>query len=217
MGSLLALVLPLALGAAVSPTLLAVQLVTLSRRTAPLARSWAVAVGSALVLAAFSLGALLLAHGTSGSHARSQTGAIVKLVAAVVLLGLGTRTLLRGPRPAKTERLGPHPRRQAVLLGGALMLTNFSTIALFFPAMHAIGISKVPLDDKAIAFVLLYAITLLPAVAPPLAVTVMGSRATPALHALNRFFVRHRQGLDAGICCVFAVLLGAAGLHALLS
>ena len=217
MAPLLALVLPLALGAAVSPTLLAVQLVTLSRRTAPLARAWAVAIGSALVLAAFSLGALLLAHGTSGSHARSQTGAIVKLVAAVVLVGLGTRTLLRGPRPAKTERVGPHPRRQALLLGGVLMLTNFSTIALFFPAMHAIGISRVPLDEKVLAFVLLYTITLLPVVVPPLAVTIMGSRATPALHALNRFFVRHSRGIDAGICFAFAVLLGAAGLHALLS
>ena len=69
MGPLLGLVLPLAFGAAVSPTLLAVQLVTLSRRTG----RWPVPGRSrrepALVLAGFSIGALLLAKSTSGPTA----------------------------------------------------------------------------------------------------------------------------------------------------
>jgi hypothetical protein len=216
MGSLLGLVLPLAAGAAVSPTLLAVQLVTLSRRTRPLARSWAVALGAATVLAGFAVAALLLARSTGGSTSPSEAGAIVKLAAAGLLAALGTRTLLRGPRAAKPERVGPHPLRQAVLLGAVLMLTNFSTIALFFPAIHAIGISTVTVTDKALAFALLYVITLLPVLVPPLAVTLLGQRATPALQALNRFFVRHHRGIDAGICFAFAALLAIAGLHALL-
>ncbi len=215
MARLLALVLPLALGAAVSPTLLAVQLVTLSRRTAPLARAWAVAAGAALVLAGFSVAALLLAKSAGGSHSRSEAGAIVKLAAASVLVALGARTLLQAPRPPKPERVGPHPRRQAVAIGAGLMLTNFSTIALFFPAMHAIGISQVTVADKAVAFALVYIVVLLPVVVPPLAVTLLGQRATPALHALNRFFVAHHQAIGAGICFVFAALLCAAGLHAL--
>jgi Sap, sulfolipid-1-addressing protein len=216
MGSLLGLVIPLALGAAVSPTLFAVQLVTLSRRTAPLARAWAVAAGAALVLAGFTAAALLLARSTGGSHGRSAAGAVVKLAAAAVLVVLGARTLLRGPQPAKPERVGPHPGRQSFAIGAGLMLTNFSTIALFFPAMHAIGIARVPVDGKVAAFVLLYVITLLPVLLPPTAVTLLGPRATPALHALNRFFVAHHRAVDAGICFVFAALLGFAGIHALL-
>jgi hypothetical protein len=216
MGSLLGLVLPLAAGAAVSPTLLAVQLVTLSRKSRPLARSWAVAAGAATVLAGFAIAALLVARSSGGSNSPSEAGAIVKLAAAALLVALGTRTLVRAPRPPKPERVGPHPFRQAVLLGAALMLTNFSTIALFFPAMHAIGISRVAAADKVIAFVLLYLITLLPVLIPPLAVTLLGQRATPLLQGLNRFFVRHHRGLDAGICFAFAALLTAAGLHALL-
>ena len=216
MGSLLGLVLPLAAGAAVSPTLLAVQLVTLSRRNRPLARAWVVAAGAATVLAGFAVAALLLAKSTGGSQSPSEAGAIVKLAAAGLLVTLGVRTLLRGPRPAKAERVGPHPLRQAAVVGAVLMLTNFSTIALFFPAMHAIGISTVAFADKAIAFALLYLITLLPALLPPLAVTLLGTRATPALQALNRFFVRHHRSIDAGICLAFAALLAVAGLHALL-
>lgn len=217
MGSLLGLVLPLAAGAAVSPTLLALQLVTLSRKTSPVARAWAVAAGSAAVLAGFSVAALLLAKSTGGSKSPSEAGAIVKLAAAALLVALGTRALLGKPRPARPERVGPHPIRQAVLLGGLLMLTNFSTIALFFPAIHAIGISRVAVADKLIAFGLLYVITLLPVLVPPLAGTLLGPRATPALHALNRFFVRHSRAIDAGICFVFAALLAIAGLDALLA
>jgi hypothetical protein len=63
MAALLASVLPLAIGAAISPTLLALQLVVLTGATKPLARAWVVAVGSALVLATYSvLGLTVLQH-----------------------------------------------------------------------------------------------------------------------------------------------------------
>ncbi len=54
MAGLFGIVVPLALAAAVSPTTLAVELLTLSRKTDALARAWAVAAGSALVLAGFA-------------------------------------------------------------------------------------------------------------------------------------------------------------------
>ena len=52
------------------------------------------------------------------------------------------------------------------------------------------------------------------AIVPPLVVTLMGPRATPALERLNGSFTAHRRGIGASICFVFAVLLTAAGLHA---
>jgi hypothetical protein len=217
MGSLLAIVLPLACGAAVSPTILALQLLTLSRSDRPVARAWAVAAGCALVLAGLTVAALLLAHGTGGSGSPSEAGGIVKLAAALLLLGLGVRTLTR-PAPAtpKPERDSLHPLRESSALGAAMMVSNFSTIVLYFPAVHAIGIDDAGVDAKVVAFVLLYAITLVPAVGPPLVVTLLGQRATPVLQRLNDFFTAHRRGIGAGICFAFAVLLGATGLHALL-
>lgn len=216
MGRLLGFVLPLALGAAISPTLLAVQLVTLSRKTAPLARAWALAAGCAVVLAGLSVIALAIARSTGGSSSPSEAGAIVKLAAAALLVMLGVRNLRRPPRQPKPERTGLHPRAQAFVLGAVLMLANFSSIALFFPAMHEIGISHVSLAGQIVTFLLLYTITMLPAVGPPLVVTLLGSRATPLLENLNRFFAEHRRGIGAGICFGFAVLLAVAGLHALL-
>lgn len=217
MGNLLAIVVPLACGAAISPTVLALQLLTLSRRTAPLARSWAVAGGCALVLAGLSVLALLVAKSTGGSDSASEAGGIVKLVAAVLLLAVGVRQLRRAPAPvAAPEHAGRHPLRQSFALGAAMMVTNFSTVVLYFPAVHAIGIADAALGDKAVAFALLFAITLAAAVGPPLVVTLMGARATPALERLNGFFTAHRRGIGATICFAFALLLAATGLHALL-
>jgi hypothetical protein len=209
-GHLLGVVLPLAFGAAVSPTVLAVQLVMLSGRQAPLARAWAVATGCLLVLAMFGVIALLVA-GATKSH-KSDAGAIVKLIAAGLLLVLGVRGLLRPPQPPKPHRDSAHPVRGAFLLGIGLMLTNFSSILLFFPAMHEIGIATVAFGDKAVAAALLFVIALLPATGPPLVVTLMGSRATPLLERLNRFFTDHRREIAAGLCFLFAALLTAAGV-----
>ncbi len=216
MGRLLAVVLPLALGAAVSPTLLGMQLVVLSRRVEPLKRAWAVAVGAAVVLAGYAAVAVLLARSTGGPHSPSEAGAIVKLVAAVLLLVLGIRALRATPKPAKPEHAAPHPEGRAFAIGAGLMLTNFSSIVLFLPAMHAIGIAKVGLADQLIAFVLLYAITLAPAYGPPLVVSLMGPSAKQALDNLNRFFVDHRRTISAVICFGFAALLAFAGLKVLL-
>jgi hypothetical protein len=210
-GHLLGVVLPLAFGAAVSPTVLAVQLVMLSGRQAPLKRAWAVAAACMLVLVVFGVVALLVAGATTKSH-KSDAGAIVKLVAAGLLVALGVRGLLKPPRPPKPHRDSAHPVRGAFLLGIGLMLTNFSSIVLFFPAMHEIGISDVAFGDKALVTALLFVIALLPATGPPLVVTLMGPRATPLLERLNRFFTDHRREIAAGLCFVFAALLTAAGV-----
>jgi hypothetical protein len=216
MAALLGIVLPLALGAAISPTTLAFQLVTLSRKIAPIPRAWATAGGFAAVLAGFAILALVVAKSTGGSSSPSAARAIVKLVAAALLIALAVRDLRRPPAPPKPEHAAAHPLRRAFALGAGLMLTNFSSIVLFFPAVHAIGIARVALAGKVLAFVLLYTITLLPAIGPPLAVTLLGARATLVLERLNGFFTDHRRGIGAGLCLAFAVVLTATGLEALL-
>ena len=138
MGKLLAIVIPLALGAAVTPTIIAAKLLSLTAKTRPLARAWALAGGCAVVLVGVSVLASAVAAGSGGSDSPSRAGGIVKLVAAVLLVGLGTRALRhRGdppkPKPHKDER--PHLGRSFVF-GAGLMVTNFSSLVLYFPAMH---------------------------------------------------------------------------------
>jgi hypothetical protein len=218
-GRLLAIVVPLALGAAVTPTIVAAQLVSLAGRTRPVARAWALAGGCALVLLAESGLALTLAQSTGGSDSPSRAGGIVKLVAAALLLALAVRAWRRrgaaeaAPKPAKEER----PRLgRSFVLGCGLMATNFSSLVLYFPAMHEIGISDASTAARIVAFLLLFTITLLPATAPPVVVTAVGERARRPLDAMSAFFTRHRQTIAATLCLGFALLLTAAGLRDLL-
>jgi hypothetical protein len=215
MASLLGIVLPLALAASISPTVLALQLLTLSRKNAPVARAWAIAGGCAVVLAVFSGLALALAQSTGGSKSPSEAGAIVKLVAAALLVAIAVRQVRAPPPVPKPEHVGAHPLRRSFALGIGLMLTNFSSIVLFFPAMHEIATSDAGVGAQLLAFALLYVITLLMAYGPPLFVTLLGTRATPELERLNGVFTAHRRGIGAGLCLVFAVFLAVAAIKAL--
>ena len=115
MGNLVVAVLPLALGAAVSPTLLALQLLVLSGGGHRLARAWALAAGSALVLAAFSVLCLTALARVRPSHGhRSMTDAAVLIGSGVLLGVLALRSRLR--RPTAGEQ---HTSRSAARLAGA--------------------------------------------------------------------------------------------------
>src|SRR5438105_560231 len=101
MGPLLGEVLPLALGAAISPVLFLLQLSTLSGQR-PLARGSALAAGAAIPLLA--IGALGVALGVGNAlsgHPTVKAG--IDIALGAVLLGLAARTAFRTPAPAKPK------------------------------------------------------------------------------------------------------------------
>jgi threonine/homoserine/homoserine lactone efflux protein len=214
LGELLANVLPLAAGAAISPTLLGLQLLTLSSPVQPLRRSWAVAAGAGAVLLGYSLFASLAAVGTNeNASSPSEVGAILKLAIAVALLGLGLRNLRRPQRPKKPPPDGGEARLgRSFALGALMMATNITTLALYFPAMHDIGISDVDTGGQLVAFALLYGITMTVAVGPPLATALLGERGRRAVHALGGFMDVHHRAISVGVPLVFAAVLAVEAI-----
>ncbi len=217
MAALLASVLPLAVGAAISPTLLALQLLVLSGAN-PLPRAWALALGSALVLAAFSvLGLTVLDHLHPAHHHGSLRDAIIMFGAGALMGALAARSLLKRPTPAEQHtsrtaaRLESAPTAWFVGVGAVGMVVNFSTLVLFLPALHEIARSSTVLGDRVAAFTVLYVITLLPVLLPVGLVTVLGSRAAPALDATHRWVARHSRQIGIAIELVFAVYLIGRG------
>ena len=104
MGSLLAVVIPLALGAAVSPTLFALEVLVLTGKHHPVARGWAVAGGAGAVLLAFGLlGVTVLRTIETGHHHRSLTGAVIDLGAAAALVLLAARSLQKARTAAEAH------------------------------------------------------------------------------------------------------------------
>lgn len=218
MGTLLASVLPLALGAAVSPTVLTVQLLLLSRKSAPIKRSAVALLGSGLVLIGYTAIALLASIGTNSTDHPSTVDGIVKLVFAVLLLALGIRAALKEPGGEKKDDEGDtNPRLiKSFELGSAVMLLNFTTLALYFPALHEITASSVSSSDEFIAILVVFMITMIPAYLPLLLTLLFGDRARRVLGRFNAFLGRHHQAITVGICFLFAAYLGVSGLKILL-
>ena len=214
MGSLLAIVVPLALGAAISPTLFALEVLILSGQRHPIARAWAMAVGAALILIAFSvLGLTLLRNLHSGHHNHSPADASIELVAGALLLLLAARALFSRKTAAESHndrtqgRLADTPTILFVGVGALGMLVNFSTLLLFLPALHEISHSSVSLAGKGVAWLILVLITLLPVLIPVTLVVMLGRRASPLLDHLNKFVANHSRQITITIEVLFAAVL----------
>jgi hypothetical protein len=219
-GALLGSVLPLALGAAISPTLLALQLLVLAGPADRLARAWSLAAGAAIVLAVYAVcGATLLRHihGKTAPHP-SLRDALVELVCAGLLVALAARARFR--RRTAGEQ---HGSRVATRLtnarlpwfvgAGALgMLTNFSTLLLFLPALHEIERAQVSTIGRWLVFAVLYVITLSPVLVPVAAAAVLGPRAEPILDRVHTFISGHSRQIGVTIELVFAGYLAWKGV-----
>ena len=217
MGSLLAEVLPLALGAAISPVVLTVQVLNLARGRS--SRSWAIVAGSATALAI--LGAIVLvasdqAPGAGSGHPGMATG-VVKLVLAGLLLVLAARAVLVHPSARHDLRPDDAPPRlgRYFMIGILLMATNLTSLVLFVPALHDVAISAASVCAQVVAVTVVVVIVLAPAYLPPLAVTMLGDGATRALDAVNTFLVRHQRAVTVAICVGFSALLAMQGVAAL--
>lgn len=213
MTRLLGEVLPLALGAAVSPVLLTLQILVLAGRRSPLARALAVVVSCTAVLLVFAvLAATVLT--VSGDREASTPYGVVKAAAAVLLVYLAARQLFRKPtaqesnKKRSASRLANAATPAFLWIGALAMLTNFTTLILYIPAVHAIVRSSAALVDKVVVFVILVVIVLLPVLVPFAAVAALGERVRPALTRVGDAAAAHSRQVAAGLCLVFAALLG---------
>jgi Sap, sulfolipid-1-addressing protein len=225
MSSLYVEVLPLALGAAASPAVLTLELLILSGKTQPKARAWLYALGSVLVLLAFSfLAVTVMRNLTQTSDEPPNPWSIAaKALIALALLALALRQL----HPKKTAGEAHQSRVAAkmetaklpffLLVGMIAMLSNLSTLVLYIPAIHLITHSTADDATKWGAAVMLLLITSAPFVLPVLAVTIVGHRSDALLARVNAFTGRHSRQINAAICFVFAALLGYSAVKELLS
>ena len=219
--SLFLQVLPLALGAAISPTFLAMQVVVLtSPAPGALRRGWALALGSMSMLLLISVGGFSLASALPPLQVNGPTWveAAILAIGGGALLAVALRVQSRPPKQHDSVLSKLVDARPPLIFGiGALRLAlNASTLALYIPALHVIFSATVDIAVKGLAFVLLFLITEAAVLGPVVAVTVAGERAKPVLTRLHDGFERHSRQVTIVTCAGFAVvLLGLAGWTAL--
>jgi hypothetical protein len=230
--------LPLALGAAISPVLLLGQLAQLCR---PGSLAQGLRRGGA-----YLLGALLvvLGWGAAGGWIASRLpprlaegpdppAAMVQLLLGLILVSLALRIVIlpwgEPARPAMQQGWlatdappqatppGRSPWAEAALLapllqGLGLMAVNLSSLLLFLSAAQDVGRSGQPAAVTLLAWLVLDGFTLLPVWLPPALLLLSGQRGRRQLDRLGGWVAVHRPAIEAAVTAAFGAFLIGRGL-----
>lgn len=216
MGSTFAHMLPLALGAAVSPTVLAVLLILLGSGTRGRARGLAFAAGALGTLAAVTVVLLPLMRTLNTHHRqRNAVWSIGDLVLGLLLIALGVRNLLHRPEPKPPKQ--PRDGRAAtdVALGIVMMCTNASTLVLYVAALKEIVRGKDGASGEILLVVVLYLIATVMVWLPLLVSFVFPDAADRILGGMNQWMRAHQREVGIAICFGFGIYLLVKGLPGL--
>ncbi|UUY04899.1 GAP family protein [Svornostia abyssi] len=219
MGELLATVLPLALGAAVSPTLAALVIAVLASGDDPVRRGVALTAGAAVPLVVIAAVVLLTMHAAGaaepGPKHRTLDG-VIDLVFGVLLAAVAWRALQPTPTPQEQQAAravdAPGGTARYVALGVGIMLVNFSTLALFVPAMKDIARAGVPVGQEIAAVVVVLVIVLIPAWVPVALRVAFPDRTARVLRPLGRWMHDNQRALGGWVSAAFAAYLVLRGV-----
>lgn len=213
MGDLLSKIIPLSIGAAFSPTVIALELLILSGKRSR-ARSTAFLAGVIVVFAALTALGLAISHTSADSPVQETITKTVDILAGVLLLVLAFATILRSlvhdsvPAVEGEAKEAKNPGLlSAFLLGLAIMLSNFSTILLYVPAMRSISAAAISGGDKFIAVVIAFFISAAPILLIFGFAIAFPKVATPPLNKLRDWITRHQRVIGISVELIFGVYL----------
>jgi hypothetical protein len=226
MGTSFLTVLPLALGGAISPMILLLQLATLASRWHPVARSLVVLMANAVVVTVITVVVVVTDHRTAVGGTPPGTsevvGAWIRVILALLLLATAVRLALQTHTdttepPAENVDATPQPVRPTryFLLGVAAMVSNATTIVLLIPAMHDVAIAGLAGSEEIVLYLLVAAIVLLPSYLPLVALGAMGRRGPAVLAHLSEWLRVHNRDVGIAVSLGFAIYLGWTGFAAL--
>lgn len=213
MSTLLAEIVPLALGAAISPVIFLLQLTTLTGAR-PIARGSALTAGAAAALIVVSTIGVLV--GDTGFSTRDTLQAAINIAFGALLMAVGLRALLRPPKPRerKADERAPSARG-SFLAGIGGMASNVTTFALYIPALALIAGSGLPLRQQGIAALIILTITLIVAWVPLVLAVVVPAASSRLLPWLGSWMTEHNRWIQVVLGFGFGIWLFAKGIAGL--
>jgi hypothetical protein len=219
-------VLPLALGGAISPVILLLQLATLASRAHPVGRALVVLAANITVVVVIVAVVVVTDHRTATGaiatgNATDVVGAWIKVVLAVLLAATALRLALEhdkteGPADDDTgDDTEPLRPMRYFLLGLGAMVSNATTIVLLIPAVHTVATAGLRRPQELTLLAVVSIIVLLPSYLPLVALGALGRRGPEALSTLGRWLHGHQRQVGIAVSAGFAVYLGWSGLAAL--
>jgi hypothetical protein len=214
--TLLPRILPIALGAAISPVVLIVNILLLSGKTRPIARAGAYAIGCAIIIFGFGIAGVTIIAGVA--TAPRTVAAVIHLTVGTASLVFAARAAIRGPHPPpKQEDVAPEHERdkpawEFVFAGLGAMGVNMTTLVLYLSLDAEIVRSQVSTLDDAIALAIASVIILIPVWAPLLLTVVAPSVARRVFGPLNDFLTSHKYAIEIVVPGGFGVYLVTLGI-----
>lgn len=230
MVALLIKLTPLALGAAVSPVMLAAVILILSGRDRPLRRAIVFALGATVVLGAIGVFALLVLGGGTGGgstdvsqgHAHSDSIDIAFGVLLLALAGRQVARILKGrakPDVSDDEEIEASvPKHGTATIkylagGAAAMLMNFSTIVIYIPAMRILAEPGHTTAERAVGLAYVTLIAMAVAIIPIALYASAPRFAARMLEPVGTWTKRHSKEIGAVILIVFGIYLLFKGMR----
>lgn len=212
---LLLLLLPLALGAAISPALVGASLGILTafgRRGPRLLALYLLGSGVVVAVAlALASAPVVKTHRSAGAVAD-----VFDLVLAAILTALAVVTAVRRPRPSSPRAAKTTSSRWAGLallgLGIAMMATNVSTLVLVLAGGRDVAVAAADPALRAGGYALLTVGALLPILVPLLWRILSPASAERGLARLESFFRRHGKVITISVCLLTAGYLVIRGI-----
>lgn len=208
---LLAVVVPLALAAAISPVVLMLGLALLSGAE-PVRQTRAFAAGVAATIGIlFGLGLLVIRLQSDGLEPGWVGSQAAHLVVGLLLIAAGAALAVMRPNPHRIDDLrdrllaGHRPSRDFALAGVAVMITNASSFVMMIAIIHAVARNAVGVPGDAIAFLVAAVIVALPAILPFGAAVLGGERRRRQLARLGDLVTRYGRFAMAAIWIGFGV------------
>jgi hypothetical protein len=214
-------VIPLGLAAAITPGLIALQILVVS---GPKWGKRALAVFVANLTAFAIVGALMLLGlaqlPDAGTGKHDYTFPLIRVIAAVILFLIAIFFLLPHPQLlAKSKGMlegveGKAKPWEFAALAFYFSITDVSTFAVMAPALHNVTVSSADMIIQAFFVMLFFVLALMATWTPPVLRVVLGARAVRVLNGIYSFVINRQFQILAAMCAVFGIYLLVTGLNA---
>lgn len=217
MGRLIAELVPMGIAGAVSPVSVSLLILVLTGRRSPLRNGALLVVGYVGALVVAGVAVLVAFHPSVGTDGHSTERSTIDILIGALLLLLAVRRLLKAPSdsaapPKWMESLDTMAPVRAVVIGAGLLVVNFTTVAIYIPALAEIAKAGLGFSSSAIALAVVIALISSTMTAPVVLYAVMRQRAGAILNALRSWLAKHDRAVMTVVLVVFGLYLLLKGL-----
>ncbi len=216
---LLITLLPLALVAALSPTMLAATIVVLATKNQARWRGLAFLTGSAITLTIIGLVAIMSGGSLTISDKLPNLSSVVDLILGVLLLLLGLRNALGKPKKVRPKQHSSGDQKSfkfqladSLALGVGITATDFSSLIFYLAAAKQTIDAGVDSTQKFLAMSMMAVFIMIPILVPFILTLSAPTTSAAVLDKINAFIKKYSHFLTAIVCVGFGIYLLVKGI-----